>query len=153
MLPSAVLQFRHPARALFVAWLTALLPSMALSAVVTGLLPRTAQPDFALSGWIGFFAVVIFSPVVETLIMGGVLALLLRFVSPTAAVLLSAAGWGLAHSALAPGWGLVIWWPFLVFSTLFVVWREHSLLAALAMPAGAHALQTLLPALLLLAGR
>jgi hypothetical protein len=84
--------------------------------------------------------------------MGGVLALLLRFVPPTAAVLLSALAWGIAHSVAAPAWGLVIWWPFVVFSTLFVTWRQRSLALALVVPACAHALQNLLPSLILLSG-
>jgi len=43
----------------------------------------------------------------------------------------------------------VIWWPFLVFSTVFLTWRSRSLTAALALAAASHALHNLLPALLL----
>ena len=70
----------------------------------------------------------------------------------TAAVLVSAVGWGIAHSLAAPAWGLVIWWPFLIFSTLYVTWRQHSLIAGLAMPAAVHGLQNILPALLMFTG-
>jgi uncharacterized protein (DUF983 family) len=65
------------------------------------------------------------------------------------AILISAAAWGAAHSLAAPAWGLVIWWPFLIFSTLFVVWRERGFLAGASVAAAAHALQNLGPAILL----
>jgi hypothetical protein len=52
-----------------------------------------------------------------------------------------------AHSLQAPAWGLVIWWPFLIFSTVFLVWRERSLLGAFALVSLLHALHNLLPAL------
>ena len=66
---------------------------------------------------------------------------------PPIAVLVSAAGWAVFHSLEVPIWGLVVWWPFLVFSTLFVTWQRRSLFAAFLMPAIVHALNNLLPAL------
>ena len=80
--------------------------------------------------------------------MGVVLLILVRIAGPTVAVLISAIGWGAAHSAVTPMWGLVIWWPFLIFSTLFVAWRQRSLTLAFLIATLAHALQNLLPALL-----
>lgn len=88
-----------------------------------------------------------FAPIVETLIMGAALLILMRLVSPTTAILVSTVGWAVFHSLEVPIWGLVVWWPFLVFSTLFVTWHRRSLLAAFAMPALVHALNNLLPAL------
>jgi hypothetical protein len=79
--------------------------------------------------------------------MAGVLVVLLRFARPPAAILVSAAVWGIAHSLAAPAWGLVIWWPFVIFSTLYLVWRERSVMAALGVATATHALQNLLPAL------
>jgi membrane protease YdiL (CAAX protease family) len=96
-----------------------------------------------MSGATALFLLVVFAPVVETLIMGGVLLILLRLFSPAVAVILSSLGWGIAHSMGAPTWGLVIWWPFLIFSTLFVTWRSRGLLAAFAVPAIAHGLHNL----------
>jgi hypothetical protein len=90
---------------------------------------------------------VVFAPAVETLIMGAVLLILLLFLPRPAAIIVSAAGWGVAHSLVAPIWGVVIWWPFLVFSTLFVAWRRRSLMLAFLLPMCVHALQNLLPAL------
>jgi hypothetical protein len=132
--------------AVIVAWLTAFVPSMLLAAAVSGLMPNVGQPKLDLSTGPAMFLVVIAAPLIETLIMAGVLAVLLRFVSPSVAVLTSSIGWGIAHSLAAPAWGLVIWWPFLIFSVLFVTWRERSLFAALAMPALVHMLQNAVPA-------
>lgn len=81
--------------------------------------------------------------------MGAVLLVLLRFLSPPWAIVVSAIGWGIAHSTVAPIWGLIIWWPFLIFSTLFVTWRSRSLAYAFALPMCVHALQNVVPALLI----
>jgi hypothetical protein len=137
---------------LAIAWATAFLPSLPLSAAVTAILPRSALPVFPTVDWYVFFLVVVLSPLLETMIMGAALLLLRLFLSPTQAVLVSAVGWGILHSTAAPAWGLVIWWPFLVFSTVFLTWRSRSVLAALGMAAATHALNNLLPALVLVFG-
>ena len=152
-LPRPLLEPRRPAVAIFVGALAALIPSLLLSFLVQYLAPAADQPAFPFSGAQLVFALVVFAPVVETLIMGTVLLLLLRFVGPTTAVVLSALGWAIAHSTQAAIWGLVIWWPFLIFSTLFVTWQSRSLLAAFAIPTAVHALQNLGPALLIATGK
>ncbi len=119
----------------------------ALSRLVAPQLPAPEFPD--VPAWVMLFAFVVFAPLLETLIMAGFLSLFLRFMPPAAAVVLSAAGWGVVHSLEAVGWGLVIWWPFLIFSTLFVVWRQRGFWAGVGVAASAHALQNLGPALLL----
>ena len=95
---------------------------------------------------------VVFAPLLETLIMAGFLSLLLRFMPPAAAILVSAAGWAIAHSLQAVGWGLVIWWPFLIFSTLYVVWRQRGFWAGVGVAATTHALQNLGPGLVVAFG-
>jgi hypothetical protein len=82
--------------------------------------------------------------------MAAVLELQLRFLPPTADIILSASGWGIAHTMVAPAWGLVIWWPFLIFSTLYVTWSKRSIWLGVAIVFAVHALQNLGPALLLL---
>ena len=151
-LPQALLAPRRPLRALGVAWVTAFLPTLVLSAAVTALLPNDTLPKFPMVDETLFLLIVVAAPLLETLVMGAALVLLRLFLSPTIAVLVSAVGWGIAHSLEAPAWGLVIWWPFLLFSTLFLTWRRRSLLAALGLAAAAHALHNLPPALLLLYG-
>ena len=151
-LPQALREPRRPLRALAVAWATAFLPTLVLGAAVTSLLPNEALPKFPPVDETLFWMIVIAAPLLETLIMGAALVLLRLLFSPTVAVLISAVGWGIVHSTAAPAWGLVIWWPFLVFSTVFLTWRSRSLLAALGMAATTHALHNLFPALLLLFG-
>ena len=151
-LPKAIREPRKPLRAIFVGWLTAFPISMAFAALGALIFPQAAQPSFHVDGGVAIFALVVFSPVVETLIMGAVLLLLGLALPPAVAILVSAIGWGIAHSMMAPIWGLVIWWPFLVFSTLFVTWRARSLVAAFLIPMAVHALQNLLPALMIAQG-
>ncbi|WP_343347735.1 CPBP family intramembrane glutamic endopeptidase [Sphingomicrobium sp. XHP0239] len=142
---------RRPVVAVIGAWLLCILGSLMIAAIVRALLPQGEAPDFSALQALGpatiLFSLVIFAPVVETLIMGGVLLVLLQFMRPGYAVIVSAAGWAVAHSMQAAIWGLVIWWPFLIFSLLFVVWRERSLVLAFLLPAVTHMLQNSLPAL------
>ena len=153
-LPRPIRDTSKPWLSIPVAWATSFFPSIVLAWIISKLIPGAETPDFGnLPPAIIFFAVVIFAPVVETLIMGTVLLMLLRFVRPTVAVLISAVGWGIAHSVQIPVWGLTIWWPFLVLSTLFVAYRERSLFAAFALPAMVHAMQNLPPALLIATGQ
>ncbi len=152
-LPRVLLEPRRPLVAIPVGALAAFVPTILLAALVVQLLPGSEGPKFAMDGLFALFGLVVFAPIVETLIMGTVLLVLLRLVGPTAAVLASSAGWGVAHSLVAPMWGLIIWWPFLIFSTLFVVWRNRSLAAAFAVPAAVHALHNLGPALAIASGQ
>jgi membrane protease YdiL (CAAX protease family) len=152
ILPKAIREPREPVRALIVSWLTTFPISIALAALIALIAPDVPQPQFNFSGPIAVFLLAVFAPVLETLIMGAVLLVMLRLFSPTAAIVISALGWGIVHSLSAATWGLVIWWPFLIFSTLFVAWRERSLLAAFAMPALAHGLHNLPTALLIASG-
>ena len=152
-LPSPLLEPRRPLLAIGLGAVTAFVPSIMLAALVLWLLPGGQGPKFHMDGALAMFGLVVFAPVLETLIMGTVLLVLLRLVGPTAAILASSAGWAVAHSLAAPIWGLIIWWPFLVFSTLFVVWRSRSLMAAFAVPAAVHALHNLAPALAIASGQ
>lgn len=151
-LPRAIRTPERPFRAIAIGWLTAFPASIVFAALGALLLPQAKGPEFHASGGLAMFALVVFSPVIETLIMGSVLLVLLRLFSPTVAILISAVGWGVAHSTMAPIWGMVIWWPFLVFSTLFVTWRERSLWLAFGIPMCVHALQNLIPASLIAFG-
>jgi len=151
-LPKPILEARRPWLAILVGWLTTTIPSLALAFLVSRLFPALDQPEFQLPPAVALIAIVIISPLIETLIMAAVLSLLLRFVPAIVAILVSAAGWAIMHSLQASAWGLVIWWPFLIFSTLYVVWRQRSLKLAVAIPAAVHALNNLGPALLIVAG-
>lgn len=151
-IPHFLFEPSRPVRYVALAWACAFLPSLLLSAIASRLVPE-AGPEFPMvDPGILLFLLVVFAPVVETLIMGTVLLVLNRLFGFLPAVLLSSAGWGIAHSLQAAAWGLVIWWPFLIFSIVFLTWRRRSLAAAFGLPMVVHGLQNLGPALLLVAG-
>lgn len=152
ILPARLFVPERPVTYVLVAWMLAIIPSLLLSALVNSMVPGQGPEIPAMPAGFTFFLLVLFAPIVETLIMGAVLLLLDRLFGFLPALLLSAAGWGLAHSFQAPAWGLVIWWPFLIFSLCFLVWKQRSLLLAFAVPAAVHALQNLVPTLLLVSG-
>jgi hypothetical protein len=146
----ALLEPRKPWRAILVGWLITSIPALILSAIVSYLLPHAAVPKFTANGLSTVMLLVGFAPLVETLIMAAVLELLLLVLPPRFAVAVSSVGWGAAHSLTAVAWGLVIWWPFLIFSTLYVTWRRQGRGTAIAIVFAVHALNNLGPALLLL---
>ena len=131
-------------------WVIAFAGSLLLSALAMAVLPAAPPPDFSnLEGQVGLalFMLIVFAPVVETLIMGVILILLSLFLRPSIAVIVSAILWGIAHSSMALNWGFVIWWPFLVFSLQFVTWRRRHLGLAFLVPMLTHGLQNTLPAM------
>ncbi len=151
-LPAPLREPRRAWLAILTGWLLSIVGSLALAALSRAIAPQLPAPAFPMTGLTAVFLLVVFAPVLETLIMAGFLSLFLRFMPPAAAILLSAAGWGVAHSLEALGWGLVIWWPFLIFSTLFVVWRQRGFWAGVGIAATTHALQNLGPGLLVAFG-
>ena len=146
----ALLEPRLPLRAILVGWLVTTIPALLLSVLVSSLLPQAAGPQFGTVDAKLFLKLVVVAPLIETLIMAAVLELLLLVMSSRAAVITSSVGWGIAHSYIARAWGLVIWWPFLIFSTLYVTWRGQGRVLAIGIVFAVHALNNLGPALLLL---
>ena len=144
-LPEAIREPRRAWLAILIGAALTLSGSLLLSWAVSSIAPTLAKPDFPSRGPTAFGLLVLFAPLVETLIMAIVLSLLGRFLTPTLAVLSSAALWGGAHSLQATVWGLVVWWPFVIFSTLYMVWRERSVLAAIGVATATHLLQNLVP--------
>ena len=148
--PRFLSQAESPVRAILVGWPVATVPALALAALVDLLLPSAAQPQFGPADLNLLAQLVLVAPLIETLIMAAVLEVLVRLIPALWAIAVSAIGWGAAHSLIAPAWGLVIWWIFLILSTLYVTWRKRGLGLALAIPFAVHALNNLLPALALL---
>ncbi len=147
-LPLALREPRRPLLAIALGWLFAFVPSLALSAAIQKLFPNLSGPEFEMTGALAIFLLVVFAPVVETVLMGGLLTFLLPRMAPVPAILISTVVCAVLHSLQAPAWGLVIWWPFLIFSTLFVVWRVRGFWPAVGLVTLVHGLQNLLPALL-----
>ena len=105
LFPNALLEPRRPLRAMLVGWLLAFPISIGLAVVARTLLPGAAAPEFQMEGPLALFLLVGFAPFVETLIMGAVLLILTAFLRREVAVAVSAIGWGVAHSMMAPMWG------------------------------------------------
>ena len=147
-LPRRLFDPHRPITYLLLAWPLVSLPSLLLSALAMNLAGPEAGPAFDADGVPLFIVLVLFAPMLETLIMGAVLVVLQRVVGTGPAVLLSALGWGLAHSLAAPAWGLVVWWPFLIFSAAFMAWQQRGFWRAWALVSTLHALQNLIPSAL-----
>ncbi len=142
-LPAFLADTRQP-RLLYIAkaWLLVFIPSVALSVAVSLLVQRPAGPEFGASGLTLLFLLVVFAPVIETLLMVPPLLLLDRLAGPRWAIVGSAVFWGVLHSLAAPLWGLVVWWPFLILSAILLVWRrERGLWSAMLIVTAVHALQ------------
>ncbi|QDP18663.1 hypothetical protein [Sphingomonas xanthus] len=153
ILPAAIREPRNPGRAILIGWLLSISGSLILAGISRLVAPSLPAPEFPLQGPVAFLLLVVFAPLVETLAMAAALAIFVRLMPPAAAILLSAVGWGALHSAQAIGWGLVIWWPFLIFSTLYVVWRQRGFWAGVGIAAATHAMQNLIPGLLVAFGQ
>ncbi len=132
------------------AWLTALLPSIALSALVRLLAAEAAAPQFPGEAGSLVLFVVFVGPALETGLLALPLLLLNRLFGPGPAVVGSALIWAAVHSLVVPIWGLVIWWPFLIMSTAFLTWRRKGLAMALTVAFAIHALQNGFAVLLIL---
>jgi membrane protease YdiL (CAAX protease family) len=135
------------------AWLLALLPSFVLSGLVNVVLKPTSGPDIPTEGSLPLLLLIVAGPLVETLIMILMILGLRRLFGAGPAVVLSALLWGIGHSLASPIWGLVVWWPFLIFSIAFLTWRERGMGTAILMVTAIHGLQNGTVALLLLLAR
>jgi hypothetical protein len=139
-------------RYIFVMALISLIPSVLLGILVgaTGLFEQIG-PDIEIyeGPVLGiFFAMVVVSPVVETLFMSLFFFILSFFItSKRKLVVISAIFWAGLHSLLSPGWGLIVWWPFAVFSCAYLTWRNKSWLHAIWVTTCIHALQNLIPSI------
>jgi hypothetical protein len=143
---------RRPLLTIFIAYLLSIAGSLLLATIIGSIVPDAETPNF---GWLmgrGLFTIAVLSgivPLIETLILAATTSLLLLFVRPTHAILLSSLGWAIAHSYQAPIWGLVIFWPFIIFTTLYVVWKQRSIVWGVFMAFAVHALQNLIPAIMI----
>jgi membrane protease YdiL (CAAX protease family) len=139
-----------PERYIGKAWLVALLPSVALSALVGQVTPKESHPNLQIDGLTDVLLAVVVSPILETLLMIPPLFGLNRLFGPGIAVLASALLWGVAHSLSAPAWGLVIWWLFLILSVAMLAWRRTGVGRAILVVFSIHALQNLAAVFVLL---
>jgi len=133
--------------------LTSLIPSLLLSVVVTSCGVNDVGPEFdpRIPAGLTVLGIAVISPIIETLLMSLIFLILSFFIrSGLTLAIISAILWGLLHSLLAPAWGLIVWWPFFVFSCAYLTWRKQSWLKAVWVTTCIHFLQNLIPSIVIL---
>ena len=141
----------HPARYVLRAWPVAMVPTFAIALTLMAASDLfQAETLFPKSQWDGlqqlapgwmFLQVVLFAPIVETLLMGGILFVLTRILHRRLwVVLCSAAIWGVLHGLSAVVWGVCIFWTFIVLTCAFLAWRARSFAHAFLVTTAIHAL-------------
>ncbi len=137
------------------AWLMALIPSLALTAMValSAVLRGTSvkNPPLGESPWGIALGGLIISPWLETLLMWPILGLVRIFTQkPLEVALASGLIWGGLHSLAMPTWGLIAWWPFVVLSLCFMAWQKKSVGRAITVTALVHTCHNALPIIFIL---
>ncbi len=131
------------------AWAIAFLPALPIGALVTAAFGSIHEKILRQPPVPTVLSMVLLSPLLETLTMQAFLFVIRRFTrAPRSVVLWSAAVWALVHSLLWPPSGLIVFWPFLVFSVVFLAWEPVSRAKAYAMTAAVHAAYNAGPAVL-----
>lgn len=121
-------------------------PALLISAALYYILGDSDAPlpkgDFLVS----LFEIGLIAPLFETLLMWPILKGLMYIAQQNKALvaLLSAALWAGIHGAFSASWGLTIFWPFLIFTVIFLNWRPLGLIYALGVTTVVHALQNIL---------
>ena len=87
-----------------------------------------------------FIGAVVFAPLVETLILAALLALMPRRWGIASKAITSAMIWGGLHAMAAPFWFFGTVFSFFVFSCSYLVWRQKSFACGFAIAALPHAL-------------
>jgi membrane protease YdiL (CAAX protease family) len=147
-LPSILFADRRPVLVVILAFVLTIAGSFVLGSVVTQVAGDGVGPDLGKAPPVVLLiGLALVSPLIETLLMGGIIDLLRRWIGAWQAAVASAAIWGVLHSLLASWWGAVIWWPFLIFSIVWLTWRPRGFWIATALVTSVHVLQNLGPAI------
>lgn len=110
--------------------------ALGLVAWMAGVVPQRPQSISS-----HFIDVLVFAPWIETAFMAPVFWLLRRArCSPEALAVLSAAAWSLIHSLKNPLSGPVVFWPFWIFSRVFLKQSTHGLTRAFGVTGVVHTL-------------
>jgi hypothetical protein len=139
-------------------WMISFIPSLAVGILLfividaLGLPSKELTPEFTgPSPAIIFVMVVFFSPAIETLLLAFGIGAISRVIhAPVAISAVSALLWGALHSSIVLPWGIVILWPFFVFSSAYQAWRPAGWSKAVGAAMAIHMLQNLLPGVLIL---
>ncbi|MHC4439586.1 MAG: hypothetical protein ACYS3S_19690, partial [Planctomycetota bacterium] len=108
--------------------LISLVPSLVIAVILglSGVITEDTGPKFEGSGLYLLILLVIFGPLLETLLMSGGLWIL-SYITKRQVLLaiISAFIWAVLHSYYALPWGLVVIWPFFTFSCSYLAWRKR----------------------------
>ncbi len=86
-------------------------------------------PDIGFS-FADAFGLILFSPIVETLLMIPMIILISTFSKNIMVIAgITALIWSLLHSSAYPLWGVFTFVPFIIFSVGFQVWKKESTLS------------------------
>ena len=133
------------------AFLVSIIPAFVLSYGIDLLFPDTQFPEFEPNFTYLLVSVVILGPLIETLLMWPIIAVLSRISTSTMFIsIFSAILWAMLHSSLYLIWGLTIFWSFVVFSISFTVWRKISIKKAIFITFSIHALQNAVASIFIL---
>ena len=128
--------------------LISLVPSIIIALILglSGAITEDTGPEFEGSAPGLLISLVIIGPLLETLLMGGGLWILSFIIKRQVLLaIISAFIWAVMHSLIAPAWGLVVIWPFFVFSCSYLAWRKRSWRHAILITSCVHAFQNILP--------
>ena len=134
--------------------LISLVPSLVIAVILglSGVITEDTGPEFEGSALGLLFMLVIFGPLLETLLMGGVLWILSHITKRQVMLaVISAFIWAVLQSLFAWAWGIVIIWPFFIFSCSYLAWRKRSWWHAVLITSSVHAFQNILPTIVAIA--
>lgn len=133
--------------------LLSLIPSLAIAFLLaaTGLMTEENAPDFEGPLILLLYLIWVVSPVLETFIMAGILWLLgLGIKRKVVLAAVSALIWAVLHSLAAPMWGFAIVWPFFVFSSGYLAWKQKAWWKAIVVAIALHGFQNFIAGLLMI---
>jgi membrane protease YdiL (CAAX protease family) len=117
--------------------------------LLNGVFPNAPNPDLPTDPAAMLFGVVVFAPIVETLIMWAMISGFDRVLKEDRQVIFATALiWAALHSLSAWIWGPVVFWPWLLFCVTFMTWRKRSEIEGILMAIALHMLHNSVPTLL-----
>ena len=103
------------------------IPALLLSILLSNLFPESKKPEYSYDFLNLFFSIVLIAPIIETLLLAiGISILSKVFRSKEYIVLASSLLWALLHALRSPLHGVIVLWPFFVFSLAFLQWKKIS---------------------------
>ena len=103
---------------------------------------RVGGSEYIVFGLISIFI----APIIESLALIGVMRLLeLIKLQEYANIAISSTAAAAAHGIFSPAWGLIVFFPFVIFSATYLVWRNPETSRGFKMCCGVHAIHNCLP--------